>query len=159
VNQYLLQPGLPSLRDVPRLLLLSGLFTGIAILAFPRNAPTRRLLLITAVTVLMVLAWLLASLDAVWYVAMETLPGITLGQALPIGLAWLWIGVALFLTGRHLAHVRQALVDVARLPLIDDARLTQEAAGLARSMGVGIPSLRLGRARQCRAWHRLCANL
>jgi hypothetical protein len=92
----------------------------------------------------MVLAWLLASLDAVWYVAMETLPGITLGQALPIGLAWLWIGVALFLTGRHLAHVRQALVDVARLPLIDDARRTQEAAGLARSMGVGIPSLRLG---------------
>ena len=62
-----------SLRDVSRLLLLSGLFTAAALLAFPRNAPTRRALLLAAVTALTVIPFLLAQ-SGTWTLELEQLP-------------------------------------------------------------------------------------
>jgi TonB family protein len=146
LTQHLFAPGLLSLREVVRLLLLSGLFTAVCVLAFPRNAPTRRLLLIAAVTALMVLPWLLASVDALWYVGVDKLPSITLSWTLPNILLWIWLAIAVLMIGRHLLDVKLELADVTRLPVISDVSLVNRTARLAHSLGIEAPQIRQGGA-------------
>ena len=78
LQQHLFDEGLLSLREIVRLLLLSGLFTMACLMAFPSNAPTRRVLLLVGVLALTVLPWALWGMNAIWYVATDHLPALTL---------------------------------------------------------------------------------
>ena len=136
--------GLLSLREVLRLLLLSGLFTLVCLLAFPRNAPSRRVLLLACVLALIVLPWILASVDAVWHVVMDQLPAWRLSATLPNIVLVGWLAVALLLIVRHLLAVRHELRGVLALPDETDMRLNTQLERLALQAGSRVPRLKLG---------------
>ncbi len=141
---FLVSGGWLSLREVLRLLLLSGLFTLACVMAFPRNAPTRRMLLLAAVTLLLVLPWVLASVDAVWHVAMERLPEWSLSQAIPNALIVLWAVVAAWLIGRHLLTVRREIESIHALPLETAPPLMRIVSELADRLDLKTPDVRVG---------------
>ncbi len=144
IQQHLFDQGWLSLRDVLRLLLLSGLFTVACMLAFPRNAPTRRILLLAAVTILTILPWLLASVDVIWPVVFDSLPPITLGALVPNVVLWIWLFFSVLLVSQHLLDVWQEIRLLQRLPLINNVELTSHVAELAQRLDFEPPQLRLG---------------
>ena len=113
-------------------------------MAFPDNAPTRRMLLLAAVTTLAVLPWLLASVDAVWLVSLEALPSITLSVLLPNFLLWLWLGVAGVLVGQHLTGVGREIRGLRMLCDIDDHGLRDLTNEVTGELGMRMPRLKQG---------------
>lgn len=142
--QHLFEDSLLSLREVLRLVLLSGLFTWVCLKAFPRNAPTRRLLLLAAVSMLTVLPWLLAGIDAVWFVRLEQLPPVTLGWLVPNVLLLLWLGVAFVLICRQLLSVRRQVAQLAAQRQITDPFVLQRLHAMASDLAIPAPTLRQG---------------
>lgn len=144
LQQHLFDEGLLSLREVLRLLLLSGLFTVTCLMSFPSNAPTRRVLLLVGVTALTVLPWALTGVDAIWYVTIEQLPPLTLSAQVPNILLWTWVIVALALVAQHLLKVYREVKGLSTLPIISDDRIVGELSQLAGAMHVPSPDLRQG---------------
>ena len=137
-----------SLRDVVRLVLLSGLFTAAAWLAFPRNAPSRRVLLLAAVTALTLLPWVLSRFIGHWSVSVEELPAATLSTFLPNFLVWAWIGVAFVLVSTYVVQLVREIRAIKSLPPISDPEadaLHLKTAELASRLDLKAPELRLGR--------------
>ena len=132
-----------SLRDVTRLLLLSGLFTAAALLAFPRNAPTRRALLLAAVTALTVIPVLMSQVGH-WSLALDELPTFTLAQGLPSGLVVVWLGVAFGLGLLQFVRVKSDFKQIRGLPDISVDRLDAEVVALARKLAIAPPRLKSG---------------
>lgn len=144
LQQHLFEEGLLSLREVMRLLLLSGLFTVACLMAFPSNAPSRRVLLIVGVMALTVLPWALGGMNVIWYVATDHLPALTLSAQVPNILLWTWVAVGLGLVTQHLLKVGREVRWLAKLPLITDDRAGLELSRLAQVMHIPVPTLRQG---------------
>ncbi|MEM7078855.1 MAG: M56 family metallopeptidase [Pseudomonadota bacterium] len=133
-----------TLRDVLRLLLLSGLFTLAALLAFPKNAPSRRVLVLAAVLALLVLPPLLGGFDVMWTYSVQALPSWTLSAAIPNLLTWIWLTVAAVLALRHARAVLRELQAIYQLPDIENAQLAGLVHDAAAGMGVSTPLLKAG---------------
>ncbi|NKC00499.1 MAG: TonB family protein [Pseudomonadales bacterium] len=138
-----------SLRDVFRLLLLSGLFTVATLLAFPRNAPTRRALLLAAVTALTVIPVVLAVWPTLWTIPLEEVPMITLNAAIPMGVVIVWLGVAGLLAGTHLVRARDELSLLHALPGVTGngekvAALLNTVEEMSASVVVAAPKVKEG---------------
>ena len=129
--QHLFDEGLVSLREIIRLLLLSGSFTAVCVMTFPRNAPTRRVLLLSAVTALILLPWILALVDSTWVVTLQQLPPVTLGQTVPNVLLWAWLSVAALLVVQHLAALRREVRSIEGLEREEDSRISAELQRLS----------------------------
>ena len=143
---HLSEPGWLSLRDVTRLVLLSGLFTLVAMVAFPRNAASRRALLICAVVALTLLPWLLTTLFGVWTLPLVEKPTLTLSALLPNLLVWLWLGGAAVGLGWQAIHLGLELRMLAQLPPINSERLKQDVQRLCNSLDMPAPALLQGNA-------------
>ena len=132
-----------SLRDVSRLLLLSGLFTAAALLAFPRNAPTRRALLLAAVTALTVIPFLLAQ-SGTWTLELEQLPEFTLAQGIPNLLIVLWLSVALAIGSLQVVRVAEEHREISRLPKLKSELIDRNLRTLSDVMDIDCPEVRTG---------------
>ncbi|MEM7101052.1 MAG: M56 family metallopeptidase [Pseudomonadota bacterium] len=133
-----------SWRELIRIVLLSGLFTLVCVLAFPRNAPSRRILLMISVTALAVLPWMLWGSWATWYLPVDVVPKFSLSEGLPDVLIWTW-GVVAFLGLVNYAYgVAIELRRIHHLRCIEDEQLHATVDELARALGVDSPKLRLG---------------
>ena len=130
-----------SLRDVSRLLLLSGLFTAAALLAFPRNAPTRRALLLAAVTALTVIPFLLAQ-SGTWTLELEQLPEFTLAQGIPNLLIVLWLSVALAIGSLQVVRVAEEHREISRLPKLNSELIDRNLRTLSDVMDIDCPEVR-----------------
>jgi len=126
--------GLIDARALLRILLLSGLFTLVCVLAFPRNAPTRRLLLLSAILAIAVLPLVLQFVEASWPLRMHSPPELTLELPLPNLLVWAWWGVASVLIVQHIRGVRNELKEIDALPNIGRAEIDAQLAALGISM-------------------------
>ena len=135
-----------SLRDVLRLGLLSGLFTLAALIAFPRNAASRRALLIAAVTSLTTLPWLLGVTSGVWTLEVDAIPVVTLATALPNLLLWLWLLIAVVRIGYYYMSTRRELQYVAACPIITANHPQEILKPLCQALDMPIPELRLAAA-------------
>lgn len=133
-----------DLRAVLRLCLLSGLFTLAAVLAFPRNAPSRRALMLAAVISLSLLPWVLALLTGEWTIEVDALPAVTLATMLPNFLLWLWAVVAVWRLTLYLLRVRSELNQVSAHPRIESGSALDVTASLSEVLNMPQPILRLG---------------
>ncbi len=138
-----------SLREVLRLLLLSTLLSIWCCVAFPANASSRRVLLLTAIVSMALLPWLLRSIDLQWQLPVDIMPPFHLELGIPNLLVCIWLSVAAFLMARHLYRVRSELMRVAALPGVCDPALRSEidelrAALLPNYPNLPLPDVRLG---------------
>ncbi len=141
---YLVADGVLTWREVVRLILLSGLFTALCVKAFPDNAPTRRLLLLAAVSALAVLPWILASVDFVWFVEAVDKPSLTLASSVPNLLVWLWIAVASVLCINHLRGLRREIAALNALPAPLDSRVDELVEELSAVLAIERPRVAIG---------------
>ena len=132
-----------SLREALRLTLLSGVFTAVCLLAFPRNAPTRRLLLLAAVVALALLPAFLLSFDAVWMVALREPPAFTLAAPLPNLALALWLTVATVLIVRHLVSVHREISAIGALTDLERVKIG-ETLRVLLPHGAAPPRVKLG---------------
>ena len=144
LQQHLFEHGVLSLRELLRMVLLSSLFTVVCLKAFPQNAPTRRVLLLAGVAAVALLPWLLAGLDAIWYVALERVPPLTLSTLIPNVLLWSWLGVAVVLVVQHLQALAGEIHALCRLPRLHHERADFELSRLCAALDMPRPHLRLG---------------
>ncbi len=139
-----LSDSLISWREVLRLLLLSAVFTLTAVYAFPRNAPSRRALLLTSSCALVFLPWIAAALLEVWVVPVVQQPELTLAESVPNFLLILWLGVAAILLSLQLHHTYREARSIQRLDTIGDSSLGLEVRNLATALDMPWPQLKLG---------------
>ena len=132
-----------SLRDICRLLLLSGLFTAAALLAFPRNAPTRRALLLAAVTALTVIPMLMA-LPGTWTLELEELPALTLAQGVPNLLIVGWLGIACVMGVGQWVRVRSEYREIRQLPLLNAKSVDSNLETLSAALQIKCPKVKTG---------------
>ena len=125
-------------RFLVQLALCSALLTCIALVAFRRNAVTRRAYALLAGGLLIALPVVLAvSSGWYWTAPFDSLAAISLAGDVPVPL-WLlgaWAGVALALNIRTIARARRSRDRLSGLPLIDDEHIVREAATVARELG------------------------
>ena len=133
-----------SLRGLLRLLLLSGLFTLAAIWAFPRNAPSRRALLLAAVSALTILPWALSWWTGVWTVEFTEAPVWTLATPLPNLLIWLWLIVAAIAIVSYLRAIAVELANIGKLPLLQDEEVNRVLAELCQALDISKPAVLKG---------------
>ncbi|XOV83864.1 MAG: M56 family metallopeptidase [bacterium] len=138
-----------SLREVLRLLLLSLLLSLWCCVAFPRNASSRRVLLLMGIVSMALLPWLLRSLDLRWQLPVDIMPAIHLGLKVPNLLVCLWLLAAAFLSGRYLRHVYLEIRQVSMLPELQDPVLAREIGQLHKALlpnypDMPMPDIRLG---------------
>ncbi len=132
-----------GVRELVRLVMLSGLSTVVCLLVYPRNAPTRRLLVLCAVAVLAALPWLLLSHPLVVDLPMTT-PW-AWNNAVPVWLLALWAGVAIVLMARTTLRAYRCQKRLLAAATHADSDVVGSAAQLARELGVDI-AVRTGTA-------------
>jgi len=129
-------------RFLVQLALCSALLTCIALVAFRRNAVTRRAYALLAGGLLVALPLVLAvSSGWYWTAPFDKLAALSLAGAVPVPL-WLlgaWAGVALALNVRAIVRARRSCDRLRGLPPIDDAPIGREAATVARELGFPRP--------------------
>ena len=145
-----------TLREVLRLVLLSGCLTVASGLVFPRNSLSRRTFLALFVVVLLCIPWLAGGERWVWELGLEQPPAWSLAIPVPGYLLITWWVVALLLVLGALLHVRRVHHQIRALPVIDAsgpiALLNELSERLGLTRGV---VLRVGMA-PCST--TLCAN-
>ena len=146
---YLFDEGVLSLREVVRLLLLSGLFTLACLLVFPSNAPSRRIFLLSGIVALAFLPWVLASFDLVWMIPVDTVPTLSLAQVVPNLFLLIWFVVALSALAIHLTKLFAELAGLGQLAQIGHTTpravsCHQLASEMAEILAIEKPSLYLG---------------
>ncbi|MCR9261607.1 MAG: energy transducer TonB [Pseudomonadaceae bacterium] len=132
-----------SLREVLRLILLSALLSICCGVAFPKNAASRRVLLLMGIVCMALLPWLLQAINLQWYLPVDFLPVIQLGMGVPNLLVGIWILVAMTLVARHLRHVYQELKRIWALPRVCDPDLAAEVRDLRDTLLPNYPNLPL----------------
>jgi hypothetical protein len=132
-----------GVRELVRLVMLSGLSTVVCLLAYPRNAPTRRLLVLCAVAVLAALPWLLLGQPLVVELPMTT-PW-EWSNAVPVWLLVVWAGVAAALMARTALRAFRCQKRLLAAEPHADSDVVGSAAQLARELGVDI-AVRTGTA-------------
>ena len=134
-----------SFRDLTRLVLLSGLFTLVCMMAFPRNASSRRFLLLAGVTALVILPWFLAYVPMVWFVTVSNVPQFTLAAYLPNFLVAVWLSVAMVLCWHHYKMVQRELKEITHLRPIVDERIARQVLDVCQGMNMTqVPQVLLG---------------
>ena len=141
---YLFAEGILSLREILRLLLLSGLFTVVCLRIFPHNAPSRRVFLLLAVATLVLLPWLLANSAAVWSMPLRNPPEISLNVKIPNSLALIWFSVAVGLVVAHLWAARREILGISTMPVIVDAELIELVETVAQQVHIDPPIVHSG---------------
>lgn len=131
-----------DVRFLVQLALCSALLTCIALVAFRRNAVTRRAYALLAGGLLIALPVVLAvSSGWYWTAPFDSLAALSLAGAVPVPL-WLlaaWSGVAVVLNARAIARALQSRERLNALPPIDDEKISREAATVARELGFSRP--------------------
>lgn len=135
---------LVSWREVLRLLLLSAVFTLAAGYAFPRNAPSRRALLLAAACALVFLPWVAAAVLEVWVVPVEEQPGVTLAESVPSDLLILWLSIAGLLLAWQIIATYREVRRIRALQSISDETLQKQVNSLAGALDIPPPHLRTG---------------
>ena len=130
-------------RFLVQLALCSALLTCIALVAFRRNAVTRRAYALLAGGLLVALP-LVLTVSSGWYwtAPFDKLAALSLaGRRAPyrLWLARAWAGVALALNVRAIVRARRSRDRLRGLPPIDDAPIGREAATVARELGFPRP--------------------
>ena len=152
IYAHLLAADLLALRDVLRVALLSGGFTGLALLAFRENATSRRMLVSAGILAVLLVPWLLAEIDWRWQLPMATEPDFTLAVMLPNLAVWLWLLLAVplvaDLTWRTVTHVRR----LNCAPQIHDPAIAAVVEELSSTLGVKQPTLRWGPEACAHSW-------
>ena len=137
-----------DLRFLVQLALCSALLTCIALVAFRRNAVTRRAYALLAGALLIALPLVLAVSSAwYWTAPFEVLAVLSLAGSVPIPL-WLigaWAGVAVALNVRTGVQALRSRGRLNALPLIEDARIDKQAEAVAGELPFTRPyRLRVG---------------
>ena len=131
-----------DVRFLVQLALCSALLTCIALVAFRRNAVTRRAYALLAGGLLIALPLVLAvSSGWYWTAPFDSLAALSLAGAVPVPL-WLlaaWAGVAVALNARAVAQARGSCGRLRALAEIDDLDVQREAATVARELGFPRP--------------------
>ncbi len=125
-----------GVRELVRLVMLSGLSTVVCMLVYPRNAPTRRLLVLCAVAVLAALPWLLVGHPLV--VELPMAAPWEWSNAVPVWLLMLWAFVALMLMLRTVLRALRCQHRLLAEAPHADAGIVAAAQKLAREVGVDI---------------------
>ena len=131
-----------DLRFLVQLALCSALLTCFALVAFRRNAVTRRATALLAGVLLIALP-LVLTVSSVWYwtAPFEVLAVLSLAGAVPVPL-WLvgvWAGIAVALNARAVLHVLGSRRHLTSLPVIDDENIAREAATVAGELAFARP--------------------
>ena len=138
-----------SLREVVRLVLLSTCLSAWCCIAFPENASSRRVLLLTTIVAMALLPWFLQTIDLQWQLPVAILPTLHLELGVPNLLVFFWLVVAALLIARHLHRMRVELKRVAALPGLCDPVLSREIGQLRKALlpnypNLPMPEVRLG---------------
>lgn len=133
-----------SWRELIRVVLLSGLFTLVCLLAFPRNAPSKRILLMISAATLAVLPWLIKGDWLVWHFPLDDKPTFSLSQGLPDALMWAWLVVAGLLMVHLIAGVARELRRIHQLPRVAHAPTDELLRQMCQQVGLSTPALRQG---------------
>ncbi len=126
-----------GLRELLRLVLLSGLSTVICLLVYPRNAPTRRLLVLCAVGALTALPLLLVTQPLVLELPMQE--PLAWRNAVPLWLLWLWFGLAIPVCVARIVRSYRCQAQLLDTPVYDDEALNTLTAELATQHGLAHP--------------------
>ncbi len=132
-----------TLRDLLRLTLCSILFV-MACRMFPRNAASLRILILAAIPILSTLPWLLSWAGATWQVPFNSLPVISLEQAVPFLAPAVWAAGVVLLLARRLTSLAHELRNLAALPAYPDGPAQRHLRELAGSISCAVPALKLG---------------
>ena len=131
-----------DVRFLVQLALCSALLTGIAQVAFRRNAVTRRAYALLAGGLLVALPFVLTvSSDWYWTAPFEPVAILSLAGTIPIPV-WLvgvWAVLAVWLNGKALVHVLRSCRSLARLGAVADETIVREAAAVAQGVGFARP--------------------
>ncbi|MDE0421555.1 MAG: M56 family metallopeptidase [Gammaproteobacteria bacterium] len=129
-------------RWIVQLVLCSALLSAFAFVAFRSNPVTRRAYALIAGLVLTGLPFALALTSGWhWTAPFEVLTLVSLAGSVPIPV-WLiaaWATGAVVLNLRALFRLMETRRQLAALPPVDDARITAEAAAVARRLAFGRP--------------------
>ncbi|MCZ6617629.1 MAG: TonB family protein [Gammaproteobacteria bacterium] len=136
-----------TLREVLRLVLLSGCLTVASTIVFPHNSLSRRTFLSLFVVVLLCMPWLAGGERWVWELGLERPPAWSLGVPVPEYLLITWWVVALLLVVGALLHVRRVHQQIRVLPVIDSAGPNALLNELSTRLGLTrVVNLRVGMA-------------
>ena len=134
-----------TLREVLRLVLLSGCLTVASGIVFPRNSLSRRTFLSLFVVVLLCVPWLAGGERWVWELGLEQPPVWSLAVPVPEYLLLVWWVVALLLVAGALLHVRRVHQQIRSLPVIDASDPNVLLLELSERLGLTRPVvLRVG---------------
>ena len=125
-----------TLREVLRLVLLSGCLTVASGLVFPHNSLSRRTLLSIFAVILLCMPWLTGGERWVWELGLEQPPTWSLGIPVPVYLLVIWWVVALLLVLAALFHVRRVHQQIRALPVIDAKGPTALLGELSQRLGL-----------------------
>lgn len=131
-----------DVRFLVQLALCSALLTCFSLVAFRRNAVTRRAYALSAGVLLVTLPVVLA-VSSAWYwtapfevLAVLSLAGVV---SVPLWLVGAWAGVAIVLNARAVIHAARSRGRLARLPAIHHETIAGAAAGVASELGFKRP--------------------
>ncbi|MCZ6856128.1 MAG: TonB family protein [Gammaproteobacteria bacterium] len=125
-----------TLREVLRLVLLSGCLTVASGLVFPHNSLSRRTFLSIFAVILLCMPWLTGGERWVWELGLEQPPAWSLGIPVPVYLLVTWWVVALLFVLSALFHVRRVHKQIRALPIIDATDPTALLVELSQRLGL-----------------------
>ena len=125
-----------TLREVLRLVLLSGCLTVASGLVFPHNSLSRRTFLSIFAVILLCMPWLTGGERWVWELGLEQPPTWSLGIPVPVYLLVIWWVVALLFVLAALFHVRRVHQQIRALPVIDAKGPTALLGELSQRLGL-----------------------